>query len=184
MKKRENGFTLIEIIVAIAILLIMMSMLSPIIQTTVRSNEKEKIINDIDTRLGKTVELIKRTARSAKTKPASSNKGVTLAAIVVSPDHNTVTMNVPIENGDNITDAAVTFRYTSPSGIITAQSGTAGAIDVIASNVSRARFEYTQNVLTIQIKVDLNNKNLPENKKEEWKAKEIRDAAVTRLDVE
>lgn len=180
MEKREKGFTLIEIIVAIAVLVIMISMLSPIIQMTARSNEKEKIINDIDTRLGKTVELIKRTARSAKTIPAASNNGVTIPAIAVSADNNTVTMNVPVEDGDNIRNERVAFSYITPSAIITAQTGTVGAIDVIAPNVSFARFEFIQNVLTMQIRVDLNRTG----ESEAWKIKEIRDAAVTRLDVE
>lgn len=176
MVKKNKGFTLIEILVAIAIMAILVAMISPILNITTKSNMKEKVINEIDASLAKSVELIKRTARSAKT-TSSGN------AITVTSDTE-VKMNVPIDDESStsgaIIDEAITFRYNSTQRTITAQSGTAGSVDVIASNVSNAKFELIQGVLTIQIAVDLNKTG--EN--EAWKRKEIRDAAVTRLDVE
>jgi prepilin-type N-terminal cleavage/methylation domain-containing protein len=177
MVEKNKGFTLIEILVAIAIMGILVTMISPILDITTKSNMKEKVINEIDASLAKSVELIKRTARSAKTTTARN-------AITVTNSNREVTMNVPVDDESStsgaIKDEVITFRYNSTQRTITAQSGTAGAVDVIASNVSNARFELIQGVLTIQIAVDLNRAG--EN--EAWKRREIRDAAVTRLDVE
>ena len=106
MKNRESGFTLIEILVAIAIMSIMLVMIGGILQSTTRSNEKERIINEIDASLSKSVELIKRTARSAKT------VGTTNAIVVTGG--TVVTMNVPTEESDGtIVNTAVTFEYNS-----------------------------------------------------------------------
>ncbi len=178
MRKREEGFTLIEILVAIAIMGILITMISPILNITTQSNMKEKVINEIDSSLAKSVELIKRTARSAKTTSAVNR------AIQVTTS-SAVTMNVPVEvTAETITNETVIFTYNQTARTISVASGT-GTTDVIASNVTAAEFRYVDNkVLTIYIKVDLNGKNVPEAKKEKWKIKEIRDAAVTSLDVE
>ena len=173
MKNRESGFTLIEILVAIAIMSIMLVMIGGILQSTTKSNEKERIINEMDASLAKSVELIKRTARSAKTVGAKN-------AIVVTGG-TVVTMNVPTEESDGtIVNTSVTFEYNSTDSAITARSGADTTGDVIASNVSDANFAFTQGVLTMMIEVNLNRAG--EN--EAWKVREIRDAAVTRLDVE
>ena len=135
MKKRERGFTLVEILVAIAIMSIMLVMIGGVLQSTTKSNEKERIINEIDAKLSKAVELIKRTAKSAK-KTSPTESGM---AIRTSEDKKTITRNVPIGE-DTITDETVIFQYKQTEKVITAKSGT-GTEDVIAENISAAEFE-------------------------------------------
>lgn len=180
--KNKKGFTLIEVMIAVAILAIIGAMVAPMLQTLNRAHNQEMAVNRIDNSLRKTVDIIKRTARSAKA------NGVT-PAIVVNNNGRQVVMNVPIEEGNAIVNTTVVFDCTGTAGTqggtITVRSWQENeaepiTVDIIADNVLNANFRYRNSVLTMWVRVDVNNNG--ENF--DWKIREIRDSAVTRIDLD
>ena len=46
--KKEKGFTLIELMVAVAILVIIVGMITPLMNSITRSNKKAQDVNELD----------------------------------------------------------------------------------------------------------------------------------------
>ncbi len=67
MNKKENinnkGITLVELMVAVAILGIIASMVTPIMNSVSKANRKLNLQIELDNSLGKSIEIIKRTVR-------------------------------------------------------------------------------------------------------------------------
>ena len=177
--EKNRGFTLIELIFGLAILAIIMSMVGPMLNTLNKTNEREAVVNKLDSNLGKAVELVKRTARAAKTLKSVRN------AIVVNSTGDMVTMNVPIDDEDNpgnIIQSIVVFRKNGRNlQIGSSTNGTAPTqFDTIAENMDIIEFRYSRSVLRMHFRVDINRTG--ENY--DWKRREVRDSAVTRIDIE
>lgn len=177
--ERKKGFTLIELIFGLAILAIMMSMIGPMLNTLNKTNQREEVVNKLDSNLGKAVELVKRTARAAK--DAAGRR-----AIVVNSAGDTVTMNVPIEqppiNSGIIVQSIVVFKKNGTN--LQIGSTTDGTIptqfDTISENLDIIEFRYDRSVLTMYFRVNINKTG--ENY--DWKRREVRDSAVTRINLE
>ncbi len=63
--KREKGFTLIELMVAVAILVIIVGMITPLMNSITRSNKKAQDINELDLNIGKSIDVFKKAVRSS-----------------------------------------------------------------------------------------------------------------------
>ena len=172
--ERKRGFTLIELIFGLAILAIIMSMVGPMLNSLNKANEREAVVNKLDSNLGKAVELVKRTARTSKTIPSRP-------AIAVNSAGDTVTMNVPIEEDGNIIQSIVIFRKSGKNlQIGSSKDGTPPTqFDTIAENLDVIEFKYARRVLRMYFKVNINKAG--ENY--DWKIREVRDSAVTRIDI-
>lgn len=175
--EKNRGFTLIELIFGLAILAIIMSMVGPMLNTLNKTNEREAVVNKLDSNLGKAVELVKRTARAAK-------DGSGRDAIEVTGG-DTVKMNVPIDDKDNagnIIQSIVVFRKNGRNlQIGSSTDGTSPTqFDTIAENLDIIEFRYSRSVLRMHFRVDINRTG--ENY--DWKRREVRDSAVTRINIE
>lgn len=172
--ERKKGFTLMELMFAIAILAIIMSMIAPMLNDINKVNERENIVSKLDSNLGKAIELVKRTARASKRDGARP-------AIAVNGAGDTVTMNVPVEQSGSIIQSIVVFRKSgtelqigsSTNGIAPTQ------FDTIAENMDIIEFNFSRRVLRMYFRVNINKTG--ENY--DWKIREVRDSAVTRIDI-
>ena len=178
--KKEKGFTLMELIFALAITAIIASMVGPLLTSMNKVNEKETVINKLDSNLGKAVELIKRTARTAKRDAKVTPQ---IPAIKTSTDGAIIRMNVPIEKNSDITQSLVVFRVNGTNleiGSSDNNSNDPTTYDVIAENITAHNFRYDDDsrVLRMYLKIDINKYG--ENY--DWKKREISDSAVTRID--
>lgn len=196
---KKSGFTLMELIIAIAIFLIIMSMMTPLFRSISKSNEAAQDINELDLNLGKSIDLFKKAVRSSQpisgTVWNTSGVAVYLSTItggaISNPTGNatssSIVINVPRERpvgSGAFVDEKVIF-YTSGTSLMInstfdpAKSNFVGVTEptVLVERVQAVEFKYSKNIVTIYLKVQL-------GKKDTAKFKEIRDAAVTRINMQ
>lgn len=174
MKLRNKGYTLLEILIAVAMLAIFASLLLPLGTAYTKSHKKITEINDLDMELSKTVEVIKRAIRAAQEDDSENN------AILHPPDDISSTSSslTLIVRGDSDYEYvtfwlnADEFRVTSEDTITTA-SGLDLDSDgsVLMNDVEAVEFKYSENIVTMYFKL-----------KKGGVEREIRDAGVTRID--
>lgn len=194
---KKDGFTLIELMVAMAILVIMVLMVAPLMSSISQSNKRTQELNQLDINVGRTIDVFKRAVRSSK--PIEGTWSVTGSAIylankdggkVSTTSSVAIVVNVPREetvNSGIYVDEKVVFYYDSVNEKLmlnsTTTSTTAGfsGIDnpvVLVEDVLAANFGYNNNnIATIYLKVKLDTKD-------DTRFKEIRDAAVTRINIQ
>lgn len=199
--KREKGFTLIELIVAIAILVIIVGMLTPLMSSITRSNKKAQDINELDLNIGKSIDVFKKAVRSSNDMATtfggltgttsaiylSQNNGILITGVTSS---TAIVINVPKEQGTNsYVDERVIFYFDSVNKKLmlnstdnpahTSFSGITRPVELV-NNVHEAHFGYENNIATIYMKVKLDKKG---SDTDETNFKKVRDAAVTRINI-
>lgn len=200
--KREKGFTLIELMVAIAILVIIVGMITPLMSSITRSNKKAQDVNELDLNIGKSIDVFKKAVRSSN--DMANDFGGTRAAIYLSNDKNgdavtgvttttAIVINVPKEKTGSTTeydDEKVIFYFDSSNKKLMLNSTTTSGTGINFSGVTKpvelvdsvheAHFGYENNIATIYMKVKLNKKG---SDTDENNFKKVRDAAVTRINI-
>jgi len=196
--KKQEAFTLIELIVAMAILVIIVGMMAPLMSSITKSNKKTQEISNLDLNIGKSIDIFKKAVRSSK--PIDGNVGIwntSGSAIYLSntigvpvtgvTTQSSIVINVPkeITSGGGILykDEKVIF-YLSGTNLMlnstysdsVANFSTVTEPVLLVENVMNAEFTYSQNIATIYLKVKM-DKN-----KDDFK--EIRDAGVTRINIQ
>lgn len=170
---KKNGFSLVELIIAIAITTIMVSLIIPLTSSFSKNHKRQEEINDMDLELSKTVDIIKKVVRTSQN--YNGNKAV------ISPAKGTTSSALIL---------TTTIEQTSPSGVYIpywvkfevmgnklkvgksdVSSASVVASDTILSNVDDGYFLYDKNVVVIYLKL----------KNGEY-TRTIRDSAVTRID--
>lgn len=193
---KKDGFTLLEIMVAMAILVIMVSMVVPLMSSISESNKRIQELNQLDINVGRTIDVFKRAVRSSK--PIEGTWSVTGSAIylankdggkVSTTSSVAIVVNVPREqtvNSGIYVDEKVIFYYDATAEKLmlnsTTTNTTSGFIGItnpveLVEDVLAASFGYDDNIATIYLKVKLDTKD-------DTRFKEIRDAAVTRINIQ
>lgn len=198
--KREKGFTLIELMVAVAILVIIVGMITPLMNSITRSNKKAQDINELDLNIGKSIDVFKKAVRSSNV--MSTTFGGVTSAIYLSNNKNgdavtgvttttAIVINVPKEKTGSTTeydDEKVIFYFDAGNKKLMLNSTTneTGNFSTVTkpvelvNNVHEAHFGYENNIATIYMKVKLNKKG---SDTDENNFKKVRDAAVTRINI-
>lgn len=193
---KKKGFTLIELMVAMAILVIMVLMVAPLMSSISQSNKRTQELNQLDINVGRTIDVFKRAVRSSK--PIEGTWSVTGSAIylankdggkVSTTSSVAIVVNVPREetvNSGIYVDEKVVFYYDGTTKKLmlnsTTTNTTSGFIGIsnpveLVEDVLAASFGYDDNIATIYLKVKLDTKD-------DTRFKEIRDAAVTRINIQ
>lgn len=200
MNKKNKAFTLIELMVAIAILVIIVGMLTPLMNSITKSNKKAQEINELDLNIGKSLDVFKKAVRSSNDmKIAFGGGSSTTSAIYLSENNGDVktsvststaiVINVPKDMGNDVySDEKVIFYFdagkkklmlnstTNETGNF---SGVTKPVELV-NNVHEAYFGYDNNIATIYMKVKLDKKGSDTDEKN---FKKVRDAAVTRINI-
>lgn len=198
--KKEKGFTLIELMLSMALVAVLVFMITPLLTSIKRTNRMNEEWNQLDINMGRTIDVFKRAVRSSQ--PIESgwapNGTITLGkAIYLAVDKNAevkatgttssaILVNVPRETATNsgiYENEKVIFYFDSTSERLMLNSTTGTTMPttnpvVLAENVVDANFSYgTNHIATIYLKVRL-------NPNDNTRFKEIRDAAVTRINIQ
>ncbi|TDT69792.1 prepilin-type N-terminal cleavage/methylation domain-containing protein [Hypnocyclicus thermotrophus] len=168
---KKNGFSLVELILAIAITTIILSLIIPFTLSFSKNHKRQEEINNMDLEMSKTVDIIKKVVRSSQN--YNGNKaiitpieGTTSSALVLTTTVlNSSGIYIPYWVKFEIVgnELKVGESDTSSSSIV--------ASDTILSNVEDGYFLYDKNVVVIYLK--LKNGDY---------TRTIRDSAVTRID--
>lgn len=196
MKNKEKAFTLMEIMVAVAILVIIISMLVPLFNSITKSNKATQDTNNLDLNVGKTIEIYKRAVRNSKSFSTTFG-GITGVGIYLADNNGdkvsgttarAIVINVPKEStttSGSFLDEKVIFYYNTTEQALyinstTTTSGNFSSVTgetLLVTDVLNAEFGYQQKIATIYLKVQTDNNNSN-------KFKEIKDAAVTRINMD
>ena len=194
---KKDGFTLIELMVAMAILVIMVLMVAPLMSSISKSNKRTQELNQLDINVGRTIDVFKRAVRGSQ--PILDDWVITNSAIYLAEDKYAnpiedtnittskfIVINVPKEiSENNYKDEKVIFYYDSDDKELVLNSTTGSAMPItrpviLVKNVLDANFGYKNNIATIYLKVKLD----PKEDDATARFKEIRDAAVTRINIQ
>lgn len=188
---KNKGFTLLELMIAIAILAILISMLGPLFSSITKANKKSTEITRLDLTLGKTIDVFKRTIRSSKDYSTgtfgNNTSGVAIyiadnvGKITGSSSGTAIVANVPKIDGGSLTEDKVIFYYDSTNKklMINSTNATSGDFTsvfnptTLVTGVENAHFEYKENIAIIELKVKVGETE-----------KVIREAAVTRINIQ
>ena len=127
--KKEQGVTMIELMVAIALMAILVSMINPIMRSVSKAHKKEETINKIDSSIGKSIDIIKREVRGASLITVSGGGKI---LTLVQPDNNII------------------FTIDITNKIV--KVGTAK----LATNITDGSFRYEDGILIIYLEVTVN----------------------------
>lgn len=177
----NKGYTLFEILIAVAVLVILTTLLTPLITAYTKSHKKMTEINDLDLELSKTVEVVKRSIRFAQDDESNSYEAIvypdawpaddaenaptssSLTVIVREEDvYNYVTFWFDSDNNE--------FNVGSTTTAGTTASGITGG-STLMTDVDAVEFKYSENIVTIYFRLT-----------KDGITREVRDAGVTRID--
>lgn len=186
---KDKGFTLLELMIAVGLLGILTMLVGPTISNMLKANTKVRAISKIDTSLGKTIEIIKRTSRGAKTSTAEfTYDGVTTSSpIQVYDSGKTLVINKPTiiaGSADSYRDMFIRFRFDDTTKELKVSStndyseSTFNTEEVLAEDIESINFRYEQRILVMEIKV-----TVFEGTQNEF-SYTIRDSAVSRIDMD
>ncbi len=197
---KNKGFTLLELMIAIAILTILISMLGPMFSSITKANKKSSEITRLDLTLGKSIDVFKRTIRSSKESKnsfgnvvgTSTTSGIFLAQgnsistafgnPVVGTSSSALVINVPkLNTSNNIIDERVILYFEGDKLKINSISDPGSNINfngisnptTLVTGVQRGQFEYRENIAIIELEVKVGETQ-----------KIIREAAVTRINIQ
>lgn len=126
---RRNGFTLVELMVTVAIVAILMSIATGILVNANKINLKAQAEARLDSSLNRTLEIIKRTVRQAV---------VDIDPNVMQPSTNPTETSLTVTLVDNNGNPFnITFGYSSANGTIFVDDPS----NIIGQNITNARFE-------------------------------------------
>jgi len=177
MKKR--GFTLIETITVVAIIGVIMLIISPMISSFIKSQDRLYNQSKVDGRLNEVVDFIKRDTRNAKKDSKLGGNPIG----VFDSDGNLITngstgTTVVIKTVDSDgKDKYVQYKFVENKLNISAKStySSLGVGKTILNNVKIAEFKYEDNILLFYFKIDI-------PKRLEGKIRnEVRDVGITRI---
>ncbi len=189
---KNKGFTLLELMIAIAILAILISMLGPLFSSITKANKKSTELTRLDLTLGRTIDVFKRTIRSSKDYSTGTFGGNTSGVAIYISDLNgqidtgvtsgvAIVANVPKIEGGTLKEDKVIFYYDSTNKKLMINStesklGNFSGVTnptTLVTGVENAHFEYKENIAIIELKVKVGDTE-----------KIIREAAVTRINIQ
>jgi len=190
---KNRGFTLLELMIAVAILSIFVSMLNPLFTSITRSSKKAQEMSSLDLNIGRSLTLFSRAVRSSKDRPITDTFGGTTRGIYISgdksgnlstnPTGNAIVINVPKKDESNFEDEKVIFYIENNKLMINSTTNTSGNFIGVTNPTTLVRdlvenksyFQYEENIAIISLTVYSN--------KEKTEEKTVREASVTRINL-
>lgn len=114
--KKNTGFTLVEIVVCVALLSIVVTLITQVLFTTTHVNTKTKILTDIKQNGNFAIDIISRMVRSANS--IQCNPGPPPVALITNPDGNVTTITC-ISDGNvmRISSESAHQAYLTPATV-------------------------------------------------------------------
>lgn len=174
---KEKGFTLIELMLAMALTGILLSMISPLFRGIMKQQETSSKYDKMDKDLIRTTELIKRVVRGSESDPAGTTTAVDVrskAAWATSLASSTLGEGVVIRTagtGTNLT----TIYYDDANNNIMVNEGTVADFtggNILLRNVSSLEFLKNDKSSLLVINIELTIDGTVQN---------ITDAATSRV---
>ena len=182
---KEKGFTLLELMLAIALIAILAGIVYPYFNGVIQNHKRMLEMNRVDASLSKGIEIIKRAARGSKSSSLLSGK-----AMEVSSGGAVLVINVPESGGsDEYVEEYVRFRLKDDGLYVSRGDDTSsfGSESELIPNVvvtdggtQVSKFDYNSDngILTMYFKISVAKTGDEET---QANTREVRDSAVTRI---
>jgi len=184
--EKEKGFTLLELMLAAALVVILAGIVYPYFNGVVQNHRRMLAMNKADSSLSKGVEIIKRAARGSKSSSLLSGN----SAIEVSSGGAVMIVNVPkLDTGDNYVDEYIRFKLKDDGVYVSSAEGSLSfgneyllipnvVVEDGGTQVSKFAYNSDNGILTMYFKVSVAN---PGEAESGSNTIEVRDSAVTRI---
>lgn len=183
---KKNGFSLLEIIVVTAIMGIVMLIFSPMINAFIGAQDRLYNQSKVDSRLNEVVEFIKRDVRNAR-----SNTGGNAIEVFADKDSDIVNDTSLDEGvaGEKVVIHGVDLDGNSKDIVYFLDGSdlklnTVGNNSTILSNVEEGEFKYQDRILLFYFKIDVPDRLNGKNDEDRKVRNEVRDVAITRINLE
>jgi prepilin-type N-terminal cleavage/methylation domain-containing protein len=198
--EKEKGITLIELLIAMAIFLILMSMLGPLIKSIAQSGKKSQEITQLDLNIGRAMDVFKRSITASKDMgkafgtyspppDTSTTSGIYISNIDGIPTGtttgNAIVINVPKQSGNDFKDEKVIFYITNGQLMINSTDDSSRTNFVGINNPTvlirdlveeQSFFRYEEKVALMEMTIWLD--------KEKTESRTVREASVTRINIQ
>jgi prepilin-type N-terminal cleavage/methylation domain-containing protein len=204
--EKEKGITLIELLIAMAIFLILMSMLGPLIKSIAQSGKKSQEITQLDLNVGRAMDVFKRSITASKDMgeafgtyspppDTSTTSGIYISNIDGIPTGTTtgiaIVINVPKldkdkdeDESDKFVDEKVIFYISNGRLMINSTENKTGNFSTVFNPTVLIRnlieeqsfFRYEEKVALMEMTIWLD--------KEKTESRTVREAAVTRINIQ
>lgn len=191
---KEKGITLIELLVAVVIFLILVSMLGPLIKSIADSNKKSQEMTQLDLNMGRAMDVFKRSVTASKDMEdafgvaSTTQSGVYISSINGDPTGtttgNAIVINVPKQAGNNFVDEKVIFYITNGQLMINSTENKTGNFSLVTNPTVLVRglveeqsfFRYEEKVALMQLTLWLDHAHT--------QSRTVKEAAVTRINID
>ena len=192
--EKEKGITLIELLVAVVIFLILVSMLGPLIKSIADSSKKSQEMTQLDLNIGRAMDVFKRSVTASKDmatafgSAATTQSGVYISTIDGDPTGATtgdaIVINVPKQSGNDFVDEKVIFYISNGRLMINSTENITGNFALVPNPTLLVRglieeqsfFRYEENVALMELTLWLDIAHT--------QSRTVKEAAVTRINIE
>jgi len=183
---KKSGFSLLEIIVVTAIMGIVMLIFSPMINAFIGAQDRLYNQSKVDSRLNEVVEFIKRDVRNARSDIGTN-------AIEVFPDKDSDIENDPclaegvvgekiVIHGVDLDGKSKDIVYFLDGSDLKLNTG--GNSSTVLSSVEEGEFKYKDKILLFYFKIDVPDRLNGKNDEDRKIRNEVRDVAITRINLQ
>ena len=174
---RKKGFTLIEVIMVIALMGIVMLIFSPLLSAFVGAQDRLHNQSKVDSRLNEVVEFIKRDVRNAKSATDLGGEPIEVFDVDSVPGQKVVIYTIDLDGNSKYVQYALDDSNLKLNSSSTFAGLSSASRSTVLSDIEDCEFKYEDKILLFYFKIDV-----PERLEGKIR-NEVRDVGITRINL-